>query len=253
MVEEGLQKANELLQSVATQVYGERMTLMLVDPKSIRLLGKNARYMTKPKFDQLTDNIKQDGLLSSVPLCHTLADGNELEVLSGNHRVQAAVEAGVEAILVLVIPYELDNAQRRAVQLSHNSLSGSDDRQVLAEIWAEIDTLDLRLYAGLDSKETDELAAINFEALGAAQVKTEKVVLWFLPEEVEDLDQLIASAAELAGADAVYMAPAKSYERLFRKLVDVKAMRNIKNTAVAMSYLFDQIAELTIEPDGEGG
>ena len=83
--------------------------------------------MRKAVFEQLTENIRRDGYLSSVPLCQEL-EGGDLEVLSGNHRVQAAIAAGVEQILVIVIP---ENASPRkiAIQLSHNSLTGEDDRR----------------------------------------------------------------------------------------------------------------------------
>lgn len=51
----------------------------------------------------------------------------QVEVLSGNHRVQASVEAGIERILVMIIEEDLTRSQAVAIQLSHNALVGEDD------------------------------------------------------------------------------------------------------------------------------
>lgn len=100
--------------------------LDLVNPREIILLDKNARYMTQEMFDNLVSNIKKDGGLSSLPLCYREPDGRLL-VLSGNHRVQAAVHAGLEEVLILVIDKELTRQEQVAVQLSHNAIEGRDD------------------------------------------------------------------------------------------------------------------------------
>jgi hypothetical protein len=74
---------NERLADISHRLYGERLALRIVNPRSLRKMRKNARYMPKEMFDQLVKNVTGDGN-SSVPLCHTLADGS-LEVISGNH------------------------------------------------------------------------------------------------------------------------------------------------------------------------
>ena len=40
-----------------------------VDPAEIKLLDKNARYMSQEMFQNLVDNVKNDGGLTSLPLC----------------------------------------------------------------------------------------------------------------------------------------------------------------------------------------
>lgn len=84
---------NDTLSRISKALYGDALTLAVMDPKDISLLKKNARILKKDVFQQLTANIGRDKRLSSVPLCHRLSDGR-VEVLSGNHRVQASVEAG---------------------------------------------------------------------------------------------------------------------------------------------------------------
>lgn len=102
----------------------------------------------------MRDNIASDKRLSSVPLCYRHEDGR-LEVLSGNHRVKASIEAKIPVILVLVITETLDQSRRIAIQLSHNALVGEDDQSILANLWSKIETVKDKLYSGLDSEVTN--------------------------------------------------------------------------------------------------
>lgn len=68
-----------------------------VDPKTLKLLEVNARFMRHEEFQRLVANVKQDGQLTSAPFAARNPDGT-YEVLSGNHRVQAAIAAGLESI-----------------------------------------------------------------------------------------------------------------------------------------------------------
>lgn len=238
-----LNDVNAKLTEVSKRIFGDDMELLVVDPSTLVPTRKNARYMAKEVFDQLTSNVKGDGALQSMPLCHRIADGR-IEILSGNHRVKAAVTAGLKEIIILCFKTERPQAKKRAIQLSHNAIVGQDDMQLLVELWREIDDINLRMYSGLDSKVVGELAKVNFQGFGAEQVKTESITLWFVPDEVANFDALIAKMADLAGASQVYLAPLDRYEKLFRLIVEKKRKDNIKNTAVAMMALIDELAEM---------
>ena len=67
--------------------------IIKVNPKQIKLLEVNARFMKAEEFRKLIENVKRDGCLTQLPFCCKNEKG-ELVVLSGNHRVQAAIEAG---------------------------------------------------------------------------------------------------------------------------------------------------------------
>src|SRR3990167_530048 len=73
--------------------------IIRIDPRKLKLLEVNARFMRHEVFMQLTENIKKDRALTSVPFCAiyqyfnaggvipTYEDGTLIyEVLSGNHR-----------------------------------------------------------------------------------------------------------------------------------------------------------------------
>ena len=124
---------NEKLAAASMALYGDAASLRAVDPRTLSLLKRNARTFDKDTFQQLTANVRADKRLSSTPLCWETPEGL-LEVLSGNHRVQAAIEAGIEQVLVLVLHGDLSKARRIAIQLSHNALVGTDDPTLLAEL-----------------------------------------------------------------------------------------------------------------------
>lgn len=238
------EQLNQRLAETSQALFGERARLRIVDPKDVRLVGKNARYMNKQAFDQLASNIEHDGFLSSVPLCHELEDG-ALEALSGNHRIKAAVRAGVERILVIALPRQADS-RKTAIQLSHNALQGNDDRDLLAELWAGLESLDEKLYSGLDSETVSDLNEARLAGFSPAQPRTMRVILWFLPEEVTALDELLDEAEAETTADPRYVAPAAHYNLLIEALKQVKQSQNIKNTAVAFMWLMNRLAGKTV-------
>ena len=236
---EKIEEMNRTLKEASTLLYGDGLRIQVVNPKEVIPLKKNARYMLKQQFDQLVENLRKDQRLESVPLCYEMPNGR-IQVLSGNHRVKAAVSAGIQRILVLVICEEMTVGKKRAKQLSHNAISGQDDIQILADIWIEMNDLQDKLYSGLDSETIKEIEKFSFEGFGAQAIRTEQVTFWFLPEEVERLDELIEDCALKLQGD-VYMAPLKAYDKLWQAIVNVKKHLEIKNTAVALMILIDRL------------
>jgi len=80
--------------------------LCFVEKKELVFLEKNARFMTNIVFTNLVNNIKRDKQLASVPLLYKRPDGMYI-VLSGNHRLQAAIAAGEVIFMALYIDKEL--------------------------------------------------------------------------------------------------------------------------------------------------
>ena len=213
--------------------------LDLVDPRVILLLDKNARYMTQEMFENLVNNIKSDRGLSSLPLCYREKDGRLL-VLSGNHRVQAAVHAGIEEILVLVIDKELTRQEQVAVQLSHNAIEGRDDPVILKELWDEIEIIDLKMYAGLDSEIIKELEKMEFTSIVEARPDFKHIMLLFLPEEAEQIRKVLSEVDLYFAGEENYILSRRHYDEVFRLLVEIKDTYNIINNPTA----FMKIVEL---------
>ena len=219
--------------------------LELAAPGDLKLLEKNARYMKAEQFQALVENVKQDGNLSSLPLCYREKDGR-LRVLSGNHRIMAARQAGVEQVLVMVVADEKDEDQRLAIQLSHNAIAGQDDLVILKELWESIKDVQAKIYAGLDSETVKALQGIQFAAITEQRLRYKLTSFLFLPEELEDLDALLKETAEAFAGDAVYLAHLHTFDAFFELVVRVKKHCKIKNSAAAFLKLMD-LARIELE------
>lgn len=219
------------------QQMGQPYKLALVDPASLKELDKNAHFMTHEMFQNLVANIQKDGALASVPFCWF--DGTTYHVLSANHRVKAAVAAGVPRILILYDDRPLSRQERVAIQLSHNSINGKDDPAILKDLWAEIGDLSLKYYAGLDDKQLEQLADAQLKSMREAVLDYKSVMFLFLPEEVEALENAFRRAVESTVCEEAVTARLSEFSRLVDALDKTKSSFAIKNHAVALSIVLD--------------
>lgn len=226
-----------VLESISKRIFGEGAKLEIADPRSLVILKKNARVFKKDVFRQLTDNIRKDGRLSSMPLCRRMEDGN-LEVLSGNHRVQASIQANLPTILVMVIEAELSRAEQIAIQLSHNALVGEDDKALLAELWSEIEDIEAKLYAGLSSDVVEQLAKVDLVSFTTPQVASRVVTFAFVEDEAERLNAVLESL-EAVPAKEVFVQSIKHFDRFFELLEQAKKKCSVRNTSLAMLQIVE--------------
>lgn len=213
-------------------------SLAIVPVAELRLLEKNARYMPNEQFRILVSNIKADGALTSVPLCVKEPDGG-YSVLSGNHRVMAAKEAGFEEIPVLYTDRPMDRQQRIAVQLSHNAIAGKDDERILKELFDEIEDVGLKFYSGIDDSILDNIMKVSLPPLSEAPQEYRQLSFVFLPEEEERLESAFNEAFDSARGEKIYLNRFGDYDRLLDALESVKKDAGVKNTATAMMLLLD--------------
>jgi hypothetical protein len=127
-------------------------------PSDLKLLEVNARSMRKPTFDALVRNIKRDGVLTQYPFVWQDSDGVR-HVLSGNHRVKAAIAAGLKKIQWIETVDPLTEQQRTAIQLSHNSIAGEDAAETLRLLVEELTDETWLEYAAVNDEELAEMAA----------------------------------------------------------------------------------------------
>lgn len=194
--------------------------------------------MPREQFQNLVENVKRDGELSSVPLC-VVRDG-AYHVLSGNHRVKAAVAAGLDEILVMYTNAPLAREQQIAIQLSHNAIVGQDDPALLKELFNEINDLALKAYSGLDDKLMGQVDALGGSGFTPVRLDFRTVTFLMLPEEESHLEQMLEAAADEAKrADVTYVGRLGDFERLVKAISRVQKARNIKNAAVALAVILD--------------
>lgn len=222
--------------------------LAVVNPKDIKPVPKNAHYMNKRTFDQLVQNIQRDKNLSSLPFCWRR--GDEYTVLSGNHRVSAAVTAGVPLILVLYTSDDLNRAAQVAIQLSHNAIVGQDNPNQLIELWNEIDDVQLKIYSGLDdlllkTLEQPAVIRINEETL-----RFEELNILFIPSEAARFEEILKRLQPLAKKRL--LADVSSFDMFFDALLNLKQATGIINTATAFMFLAELAEKYIAEQESTG-
>ena len=231
----------------------ERMNLA-----DLKLLDLNARYMRHETFQRLVENIRRDGKMTSVPFACLDSDGRYL-VLSGNHRVKAAISAGITDGDVMLTDDPLTEQERLALQLSHNAIAGEDDPAILKQLYDRLSDVDLRAYSGLDDKTLKLLDEVKIEPLSEAALDYTSINLTFLPEEARRAEECLKEARESPiKTDATWLARWHEYDAFMDGLAQASAAHGVKNTATALMVLLDifehhktDLQEGYLGPDGE--
>ncbi len=244
-------EAIDHLNAVLTKDGVSRFKLDLVAPSSLKLLEVNARFMKKETFDVLTRNIKNLGL-SSLPFCWW--DGENYHVLSGNHRVQSAIAAGVELIMILYSDRAMPEQERITIQLSHNQLSGQDNPQILRELWGKIEALEFKDLTGFDSEFFEKLPASDVVDLKPPLVKYKSVTLTFIEDGADRFKEAVeAIKAEAGKGGDIYLARFADFDQFFKAVLMVKDKFEIINTATAVSKMAEiNLEKLAEEREAEG-
>lgn len=221
---EELNRLNGLLAGVTPYRLG------VAAPAEMHAAPVNAHFMPKKVYDQLVENVRRDGNLSSLPFCWHDADG-KIHILSGHHRVDAAGSAGVDAVLYLYSDAELTADQRTAIQLSHNSLVGEDDLAILKRQWESIASIEAKLYSGLDDEYFKSFEPVSLGAFNERDIRFETIELLFLPSET---DRIVEVAAKLGKSKRVRLAGwAEHYDLMAEALMRLKDGTAIFNSATA--------------------
>jgi len=193
--------------------------------------------MTHETFQRLVANVKRDNKLTSVPFAVQDPDG-VYAVLSGNHRVKAAIEAELEEIELMVTDDQLSDSQRKAIQLSHNSIAGEDDPEVLKRIFESIEDVDMKLYTGLDDKVLDLLTNVDIVPLTDPRLDFRSLSFIFFPSEIEHVEQVLRRAASSVVGD-VMLARMEEWPRVLDALAKSSMAHGIHNAATALLIVLE--------------
>lgn len=216
-----------------------------IDPRRLRLLSINARFMPHEVFQRLVANIKRDGVLTQIPFAwHVHSDDTAeplyddegepiYEVIGGNHRTKAAIEAGLDTIHCIVTEEYLEPQHRIAMQLSHNAIEGEDDPSTLRHLYSQL-SVDWRKYSGLDDKTLQLLQSVQIESLGEANLSFQTMAIMFLPDELEQVREVFERARKTVRADDLYLAPFAAYDTFMDTLDIIGASYNVKNIAATL-------------------
>ncbi|MFB7113468.1 ParB N-terminal domain-containing protein [Streptomyces sp. NPDC056291] len=210
------------------------------DPRSLKLLDLNARYMRHEQFQQLVTNVRKDQVLTSTPFVWRDTETGDGHVLSGNHRVKAAIEAGLEEIVWLETEEPLTEEERIAIQLSHNAIAGEDDLAILKTLYERIGDLNLREYAGLDDATLENLAELDSPSISEANLSFQTLAIVFLPDDLKDAQDTIRDAIALAAsADDVWVAQLRQYDQVMAGLDLASKSYDVTNVATAFGVILE--------------
>lgn len=222
--------------------------IVRIDPRTLKLLDLNARYMRHEVFARLVENVRRDGgLTGQTPFAWLLHDDTTrqpvadapYEVISGNHRVKAAIAADLPEIDVTVTDDYLTPDRRRAIQLSHNALIGEDDPATLKLIYDSIGDARLRLYTGLDDQTLKLLDGASVIPISEATLQFQTIALTFLPHELDQLAAVWEQARKFASAKGYWLARWGDYDRALDALEATGQAYNVKNTATSLMIVLD--------------
>ena len=137
----------------------EGFEIWRVSPLVPKEQEKNARVQSAGTFKSLVRNIQKRGALESVPFLSR--QGETFYIISGHHRIRAAIQAKVETIIVLVDPSLRTRSEIVAKQLAHNSIQGRDDPSVLLQLMTEIQDIEALIESAVDKSEIEKQINAN--------------------------------------------------------------------------------------------
>jgi hypothetical protein len=233
---------NAMLHVLSLQIYPEGLRLVYVAVEDLHEQDINANAMSKAAFDQLVSNIRATGAPESIPLIVKTDKG--WEIISGHHRTRASREAKLKYILCLGFD-SLSRAQLHSKQLSHNSIAGKSDVQIMRMIWDRIDNVEQRLAAFVDPKIFDNLPQpVSFKPVDVDMGKLNKTVLFvFLSTQKTDFDAALEQIMPKASVDTVYIAHREAFESWIEAFRRTREDLEIVNAATALS----EMARLAME------
>lgn len=209
----------------------------LVDIKDINPAKVNANKMSDADFNKLVSNIQKSGLSSSIT-CYKKNDGTFV-IISGHHRFMACVKLSyVKVPVIYADEKDLTNDEILAIQISHNSLHGTDDKGILKKMFEEIKDIDFKNFAHVN---IDEIGKISTENLSFSPEIIQYSVTVMLYSDVFNRFQEILDVldANIDKSDLVVVADGENESNFLKLISEVKKKYNIKSTNIAFSKIID--------------
>jgi len=203
----------------------------------------NANTMPIEMFEQLCNNIRTSGLSSSISCYKRQTDGRYV-IISGNHRFKACVELGYTTITILYAEEErLTRDEIIAIQLSHNSLHGEDDKGILKRLFDEIQSIDYKeiAYVEVDDLETETM----FNESIVPVSEHFKVSLVLYRKDIELMEELLGIIRdESKRSDIVMLADGEETEEAFLQvLTSIRNEFDIKSVSITFGLILSLAKE----------
>lgn len=205
-------------------------------------LEKNANKLIGEKFKLLSENIKHDGALSSIPFVVYEKETDRFIVISGNHRIKALKQNKIEKTPCIIPLKELSKDEILRIQLSHNSIKGTDDKQILQELMDSFESTDLQSLSGVNSQYLEELESftdIKLESLD--DLPPQECVVLVSPFVLEDMKEKLK---EILGKEQTILIIGEKtfddFKENLRTILDEQEMGHI----ISLNLIFPVIMEI---------
>lgn len=206
----------------------------------------NANSMSKKLYAQLVENIRKSGLSSTIS-CYLRKEDKKYVIISGHHRYKACVQLGYNTLNILYANEDdLTRDEIIAIQLSHNTLHGDDDKGILKRLFDEISSIDYKKFAHVD---VDDLE-IGEGFVGSIVPVSEhyKVGLVLYRRDMELLEELFEIVREeKTQNDMVILADGEENEDKFLDTITaVKEEFDIKSVSIAFGKILSLANEMLV-------
>lgn len=211
----------------------EKVDINLIDEAEA-----NANKMTDEDFNALCDNIGISGM-SSTPCCYKKSNGRFV-MISGHHRLRACKKLHYKSLGILwCSEEELSRDEIIAIQLSHNSLHGEDDRSILRKLFEQIQSIDFKQFAHININEISPIESRGLDISVMKENYTFSVVLY--NNSKEHINDLLTDIRELAPtSDMVIIADGNPTESLYLGLAsDIRKGLKIKSSNLRFAKILE--------------
>ena len=216
---------------------GNGMLIKQVHIDSLREQDINPRILPNTAMRQLIKNIGNRGMLESLPYCVQTEKGDE--ITSGHHRIRAARAAGLTKIWILLDTSGLSRDEIKAKQIAHNTISGFDDPELLAELYNSINSAEARLEAYIDEEALR--AQLDTTHINIGDIETDinfrMATFLFLPHQLDKFEEVISIIDP--DAELVAISELSYFEKFKETLTKTREHEDIRSVGMILSKMCD--------------
>lgn len=122
---------------------------------------KNPRKITKEKFDDLCESIKNSPEMKVLDEIRVYPFNGRYVVISGNHRYKAYKKLGWENVLCKILPEDTPKEKLREYVMKENMHYAENDDKMLSQ-WSLKELADWRVPIKIKTKEKKQIPEVEF-------------------------------------------------------------------------------------------
>lgn len=219
------------------KIVSDKWKFAKVDVNDIIPTKINANVMSDVMMKKFHSNVTISGLSSSIT-CYKNSD-EKYVIISGNHRYKVALKTNMTEIFVVYADEEdLTQDEIKAIQLSHNSVHGEDDKTILKSIFDSINSIQFKDFSHVDT-DNFKTESIDVPSL-TAMSETYSVNLTFFKEDIDAIQEVFGiMEMEIPNNDLVLLTSEKHQQKYLDVIGLINKKYQIKSSNIAFSRLLE--------------